>query len=394
MKWEKKKIHEFAEVVTGGTPSTKKPEYWDGGTIPWLPSGACQNCRISQTNTYITEKGLKESSAKMMPKQTVVIALTGATTGKVGILDIEACGNQSVTGILPNEKYVPEYLYYYLMSIRDDIIFDSYGGAQKHISQGYVKNIQVPLPPLPVQQKIADSLNKVTTLIKMRKEQIAVLDKLAKDTFIDMFGDPKGNPMGWDKKPLGETIKEICYGSSVKAFDVHDEDSIPILRIPNIVGGVINTTDMKYVNRSLVSKSLLLKKGDILFVRTNGNPDYIARCAVFKMDGDFVFASYLIRARVDINMVNPEYVVYALSIDSVRQEIRKECRTTAGNYNININGIKSLKLIFPPIHLQQQFTERIAVIERQKEHLKDSLVELEALQKIIMKKAFSGELFC
>lgn len=137
--WTKVKLGDVCQIVTGGTPSTSVSEYWENGTIPWLPSGMCQNTIIDRADTFITEAGLKNSAAKMMPVNTVVIALTGATTGKVGILKIEACANQSVTGILPSAEFDYEFLFYYLMYSRTKILEDSYGGAQKHISQGYVK---------------------------------------------------------------------------------------------------------------------------------------------------------------------------------------------------------------------------------------------------------------
>ena len=139
------KVSEFTNVITGGTPSTKKDEYWTNGTIPWLQSGCCQNCDVCSTDTYISQLGYENSSTKMMPQNTVMIALTGATAGKVGYLTIEACGNQSITGILPSEMVNSRYLFYYLMINRNKILSDCVGAAQPHISQGYVKNIVVPI---------------------------------------------------------------------------------------------------------------------------------------------------------------------------------------------------------------------------------------------------------
>jgi len=94
-----KQISDFAYTKSGGTPSTKKKEYWTNGTIPWLPSGKCQNSIIDKADKYITELGLKNSSAVIFPKRSVLVALTGATTGKVGYLLFESSGNQSITSI-------------------------------------------------------------------------------------------------------------------------------------------------------------------------------------------------------------------------------------------------------------------------------------------------------
>ena len=140
-------IGNLAQVVTGGTPSTKKEEYWENGTIPWLQSGCCQDCVVSEASKYITQLGYNNSVTKMMPINTVMIALTGATAGKVGYLTFEACGNQSITGIMPSEKIIPRFLFYYLLINRDKILSDCVGAAQPHISQGYVKKFEIPVLP-------------------------------------------------------------------------------------------------------------------------------------------------------------------------------------------------------------------------------------------------------
>ena len=136
---EYKTIEELTTVVTGGTPSTSKPEYWKNGNIPWLQSGCCQNCEVNRSEKYISKLGYDNSSAQMMPKNSVMVALTGATAGKIGYLNFEACGNQSITGIFPCNEINQRFLFYYLISQRNKILDDCVGGAQPHISQGYVK---------------------------------------------------------------------------------------------------------------------------------------------------------------------------------------------------------------------------------------------------------------
>ena len=190
MSMEYKRIDELTTVVTGGTPSTVVSEYWENGSIPWLQSGCCQNCDVNSTEKYITQLGLDNSSARMMPIDTVMIALTGATAGKIGYLNFEACGNQSITGIFPCEELNQRFLYYYLISLRPKILSDCVGGAQAHISQGYVKNIRVPVFSLEKQSKVAECLNKAQSIIDYRQQQIQSLDDLIKARFVEMFGDP------------------------------------------------------------------------------------------------------------------------------------------------------------------------------------------------------------
>lgn len=177
------KIKSFTEVITGGTPSTSKPEYWEEGTIPWLNSGELNQKIVTKSSNHITELGLKKSSSRLMPKNTVLIALTGSTTGVVGYLTFEACANQSVTGILPSPVHDSKYLYHYLNHIRPKVLNDAYGGAQPHISQGYVKELEIPLPDLTTQQKIAALLDKADELRRYNKQLIEKYEALRKAYF-------------------------------------------------------------------------------------------------------------------------------------------------------------------------------------------------------------------
>ena len=186
---EYKRIEELTTVVTGGTPSTAKTEFWEGGEIPWLQSGCCQNCDVSETEKFITQAGYDNSSAKLMPPDTVMIALTGATAGKIGYLKFEACGNQSITGILPCDSLNQRFLFYYLLSQREKILADCIGGAQPHISQGYVKRMVIPVCSMNEQNRIVEKLSKLTTVIKARQSQLDLLDDLIKARFVELFGN-------------------------------------------------------------------------------------------------------------------------------------------------------------------------------------------------------------
>lgn len=249
------KIGDLTEVITGGTPSTKKNEYWQGGNIPWLPSGECKDSEINYASKFITEEGLKNSSAKLMPVNTVVIALTGATTGKVGILGIEASANQSVTGIVPNEKFISKYIFYYLRSIREKILHDSYGGAQKHISQGYVKELEVLLPPIDIQNKIVSILERTENAISKKKECIRLLDELIKSQFIEMFGNLNSNSKGWDILSFNDFA--IIDTNMTKDFEQYSD--YPHIGIDSIEKNTGNILEYQLV------KECNLKSGKYLF---------------------------------------------------------------------------------------------------------------------------------
>lgn len=392
MSWTTVKVSDFAEVVTGGTPSTSNNAYWESGTIPWLPSGACQNCVIDSANTFITELGLLESSAKMMPPNTVVIALTGATTGKVGLLAIDACANQSVTGILPSEKYVPTYLFHYLRSIREKVIGDSYGGAQKHISQGYVKNMEIPLPPLDIQHRIATLLDKAQSLITARREQIAVLDKLSKDLFVEMFGDPTRNPYNYSVVKMG------TLGTFKNGMNYSQNESGTVIKCLGVgdFGALysVNTATLSSISlTNMPSDGYILQNGDIVFVRSNGSKELVGRSIMIENHtGEKVtFSGFCIRLRITDSEIHPLYLNSLLHLDETRNAL---FRTTRGAniQNLNQQMLSALDILKPPFEKQQEYVTRIEAISRQKARLNESLSELESLYKSLTQRAFAGEL--
>lgn len=158
--WETKRLGEICKTSSGGTPSRKNESYFEGN-IPWVKSGELNFNTIRDTEEKITEQAISESSAKIFPKGTLLIALYGATVGKLAFLGIEAATNQAVCSIIPKKNLSDKYLYWYLFSIKKDLVGKSIGGAQPNISQTILKDIEVPIPPLPTQLRIVEKIEEL-----------------------------------------------------------------------------------------------------------------------------------------------------------------------------------------------------------------------------------------
>ncbi|HEF7497145.1 TPA: restriction endonuclease subunit S [Campylobacter jejuni] len=172
--WEWKSLGEIGNTSSGGTPLRNKKEYWENGSIKWLKSGELNDGYIDFIEENITEEAIENSSAKIFQKGTLLIAMYGATAGRLGILNLDSATNQAVCAFLhkdnKNIKFLEKFLFYFLFFIRDKIIKDSFGGAQPNISQTYIKNLQIPLPPLKEQEQIAKHLDFVFEKAKALKE--------------------------------------------------------------------------------------------------------------------------------------------------------------------------------------------------------------------------------
>lgn len=138
-------IKNIAKCVLGGTPSRTKSEYWNGN-INWINSGEINKFRIIEASEYITDLGLSKSSTTLLPKETTVLAITGATLGQVSRLEIESCANQSVIGIVPDDSRFNNYIYLTMLNNIDDLALRQTGGAQQHINKNDVETFEVVVP--------------------------------------------------------------------------------------------------------------------------------------------------------------------------------------------------------------------------------------------------------
>lgn len=363
---EYKKINELTTVVTGGTPSTRKNEYWDNGDIPWLQSGCCQNCDVDSTEKYITKEGYNNSSTHMMSADTVMIALTGATAGKVGYLKFEACGNQSITGILPCESLNQRYLFFYLLSQREKILADCVGGAQAHISQSYVKNMTIPILAIKEQEQIVGELTKVSNIVSLRQEEIQQLDNLVKARFVEMFGNPVTNEKGWKQRQLGEIATKIGSGATPKGGkEAYQEEGITLIRSMNVHNGLFEYKELAHISEEQAEKldNVTIEENDVLLNITGAS---VARSCVVP--------SKILPARVNQHVciircnqcIVPEFLNKLLIDDNYQRLLWSIAEAGATREAITKQQVESLQIIMPPIELQEQFADFVHQVDKSK----------------------------
>ena len=272
------------------------------------------------------------------------------------------------------------------------------GTSQPQIIRQNLVRVEIPLPPLAEQRRIAKVLDGAEALRAKCRAALAQLDSLTQSLFLDLFGAPSTNPKGWPAKALGELVAEFRYGTSNKSAS----QGKPALRIPNVAGGTIDLTDLKLVPVDLAEfERLRLRDGDLLFVRTNGNPDFVGRCAVFDSKAaaasgfegnEFIFASYLIRARLASNVITPLFLREHFLGAEGRRQLRSRSKTSAGQFNINTESLGAIPVPLPPLPLQREFARRVLAAEKLKTAQRASLTELDALFATLQHRAFRGEL--
>ncbi|HDX2437334.1 TPA: restriction endonuclease subunit S, partial [Escherichia coli] len=341
------KIEDFCSTGSGGTPSRSKPEYYEGGDIPWIKSGDLKDSKIYEANEYITAAGLENSSAKIVEKDSILIAMYGATVGRLAILGINAATNQAICNIRPDTTIADmKYLYYFLKSKFSYFVENAVGGAQPNISQGLIKSLEVPLPSLDEQKRIADILDKAAGVCQKREQAIKLADDFLRAKFLEMFGTPANNIHRFPKGTIRDLVDSVNYGTSAKASI--DSGEYPILRMGNITyQGRWDFTDLKYLDLSVKEKDkYLVKEGDLLFNRTNSK-ELVGKTAVYEEDRPMAFAGYLIRVRPN-SIGNNYYISGYLNSIHGKITLMNMCKSIVGMANINAQELQNIEILIPP----------------------------------------------
>ena len=379
---KKVKLGEICEIQAGGTPSRNKKEFWVQGNIPWVKIKDINSKHISKVEEHITELGLQFSSAKLFSRGTILYTIF-ATIGEVAILDIDAATNQAIAGLhLKSEKVLKDYLYFFLLSIKNRVKNDSRGVAQNNINLTYLKNIEVPIVENSIQQEICNNLTKINQIITQRNQQLVELSNLVKSRFNEMFGDPVFNEMRWRRCKLKDiSVEKLAYGSGASAIDF---SGLRYIRITDIDECGNLKPDKKSPNH--YEEKYLLNTGDILFARSGAT---VGKTFLYSKEkyGPALFAGYLIRLIPNLSLVNPVFVYHFTNTKFYKEFIAK-VQNTVAQPNINAKQYSELDFILPPLALQNEFADFVAQVDKSQLAIQKSLEELETLKKSLMQEYF------
>jgi type I restriction enzyme S subunit len=262
--------------------------------------------------------------------------------------------------------------------------------GQANINSEELKSFLLPIPPLEEQRRIVSLLDRAAEIRRRADAARARARAIVPALFLDMFGDPASNPKGWPQVRFGDVVAEFRYGTNQKCHDTQSADDVAVLRIPNVIGGRIDWSQLKYARLSEKERTKTdLRAGDVLFVRTNGNPEYIGRCATFKGGRTASYASYLIRARLSQDVL-PTFVISHFNHEQYRPLVVRAGRTTAGNYNLSTEGLGALSVMFPPIPIQTAFAQQAQRIQATARALDTAATRAEAMAAALSAEVFEG----
>ncbi len=359
--WEFPKIGDIAFTTSGGTPQAKNKEYYESGNIRWIRSGELGVKYIYDSEIKITQKALENSSAKYYPVDSVLIALYGATVGKVAILKAESTSNQAVCAIFPNERFTPEYMYYFLSSQRDNFLGIASGGAQSNISQEKVKNSIIPLPSIAEQQRIVAALEEGFTYIDAvasAKQNLSNTAELLRNKILQAAFDGSltgADTSTWEDVKLRKVTTKIVDGDHNPPKGEEDPTPYIMLSSQNINDDTyVAMNKVRYLSKEnfdMCNKRTHLTKGDVLLTSVGT----IGRSCVHNSDEVYCFQRSV---TIITPTINSYFLKYYFDSPAFQQMLNMSSTGNAQK-GFYLNKLKEVLIPLPSPEEQQRIVAKI-----------------------------------
>lgn len=384
--WKIKKMSDVVTWSSGGTPRATEAAYYDNGTIPWLVIGDLNDGIVKSSASKITELGLKNSSAKIIPSGTLLVAMYGSI-GKLGITGMECCTNQAIAFAKELHGVTTKYMFYYLMMIKPKLISMGKGGTQKNISQAVLKSLQVIVPPTPEQDRIVARIEELfsqldagVSELNIAKERLKVYRQAVLNRAFEQCKE---------FRPLS-TLGNLSRGKSKHRPRndpaLFEKGKYPFIQTGDVKAAskYISDYSKKYGEFGLQQSKLWPKGTLCITIAAN-----IAETAFLEFDACFPDSVVGFTPGEDIL---PEYVRFF--IESQKKRLRAFAPATAQK-NINLDTLEKLTIPYCSLEEQQQIVReidsKITICDSIKQTIDTALQQAGALRQSILKKAFEGE---
>jgi type I restriction enzyme S subunit len=359
-KWERKKLGELGEIITGNTPSMKEKKYYSSKDYCFFKPGDIEADAVSllyKSESFVSKLGYEKS--RQLSKGSVLVTCIG-TIGKIGILDMPATCNQQINAIIPNKLVTSKFLAYSIFSNRDKLAMKANGPVVPIMNKSIFSKQSIIVPPLSEQQAIASELDAIQSLITKYNEQLNDYDNLAKSIFNEMFGDVVSNDKGWERKKL----PEITLNRDNERRPVSSVMREKLDKIYDYYGacGVIDK-----IETYIFDGDFLLIGEDGANLLTAVKPNAIIAKGKFWVNNH----AHILQCKFDVDIL---YLCYCFNCIPLKQYI-----TGVAQPKLNQANLNKILIPLPPLPLQQKFAARITAIESQKDKVKQQITDLQTL---------------
>ena len=383
----KVRLGDICTVVSGSTPKSTVPEYWDGD-IKWITPAELSDDTyiINDSARHITALGVAKTGLKSFPAGTVILS-SRAPIGKTAIAGCEMFCNQGFKNFICSEKIDSKYLYYFLSGKTDYLNSLGRGATFKEISKAIVENIEITLPEIEEQKRIAARFERLMRLIQLQKTELEELDKLVKSRFIELFGDLViGNKVDTNKKRIGEiaSVTKLAGFEFTKYIQYKEHGDIIMLRGLNCKKGHLILDDIKWIDKEtsdLLPRSKL-HYGDILMTYAGT----IGDIAMVDANDKYHLAPNV--AKITVNDMNAYNPVFLMHLFMYTNDYIMTFASAVAQASINMKKIRGFEYYFPSIEKQNQFAAFVEQTDKSKVSIQKALDEAQLLFDSLMQKYF------
>ncbi len=375
-------LGDICKIVSGSTPKSNISEYWDGN-IKWITPAEIDEDAYIITDSVrkITELGVKKTGLTSFPEGTVLLS-SRAPIGKVAIAGCEMYCNQGFKNLICSEQINNKFLYWFLKGKTEYLNSLGRGATFKELSKEIVSNIKIDIPSKKNQLEIVEKIEKINKIILLRKKELTELNNIVKARFVEMFGEPKANPYGFEKKMLKDTCRVVTGNTPSRAIDEYYGDYVEWIKTDNIVSGLLNpTTATENLSEKGMEVGRIVDENAILMVCIAGSIASIGRVCI--TDRKVAFNQQINAIVSEKYNVLFLYVLLQMSKEYLVEEI-----------NMALKGILSKSklekkiFIVPPIEIQNQFADFVIQVDKSKVAVQKALEESQLLFDSLMQKYF------
>lgn len=390
MSWKKVKLKEVAKIGAGQS-APKEVDFNEIDGLPFVRAGHLEHLIAGagiNNLPKIKQDVAKKNKLKVLPKGSILFAKSGmsAMMNRVYMNEQESYYVSHLASVVPNTAILDSrFCYYFLLNFKTSkLIKDS---AYPSIGLPDIDNLEIPLPPLPTQKRIAEILDAADALRRKDQELLKKCDELAQAIFIDMFGDPVKNEKGWDVKKLDDVCLKITDGEHGTVSRL--ANGKPYLMARNIRDGFIDFTETDFISEAdhnRIFKRCNPEKGDLLLVCVGAT---IGRVCLMNSNDEFSLARSVALIKPTKNLINSKFLFSIFKSDFIQLQI-KAANNSSAQAGLYTGKIKDLNIFIPPIELQNEFEIRINILLQQSQCI--DLSKSDALFKSLIQKAFKADL--
>ena len=378
----KYKLGEICEIVSGSTPKTGIAEYWDGN-LKWITPAEIddESYIITDSARKLTELGVKKTGLSSFPSGTVILS-SRAPIGKIAIAGCEMYCNQGFKNLICSDRINNRYLYWFLKGNTAYLNSLGRGATFKEISKKIVSDIEINVPEISQQLAAVDALERVSEIIRLRKNQLQKSDELVKARFVEMFGNPVCNTFNWPKIELGKRCEITTGNTPSRAESENYGTFIEWIKSDNInTPSTFLTVAQEYLSEIGFQKCRFVESGSLLMTCIAGSLNCIGNVAI--TDRRVAFNQ-------QINAITPKYdnVLYLYWLIILSKPIIHRTINMALKGILSKSQLSSIEFPFPPLSLQNHFASFVTQVDKSKVAVQKSLDEAQLLFDSLMQQYF------